>query len=142
MSATEKPTRRRQPSSAKPPRAPSSNAARANATGIPSRPGFSNLRPVTSDHVDTIVLDEHEHHHPHEDSDHEHIAEEDERTESQSDRTLQEENSQDDRQQAQKDVEKAEKAPVRQRAKSSSGKPQDPETREWKDDVSMPLLAG
>ncbi len=85
------------------------------------------------------MLDEHEHHHPHEDSDHDHIAEEDERTESQSDRTLQEENSQDDRQQGQKDVEKAEKAekrPVRQRAKSSSGKPQDPETRQWKDDVS------
>lgn len=112
--------------------------AAATSRGIAgtSRPAFPSLRPITSDHIDTVVLDEHEHHHPHED---EHIEEEEEHEqESQSDRTLREEGTPDSTQQrSPTDPEKAEKRPARPRAKSSGGKPPDPETRDWKDDVGL-----
>ena len=143
MSSIEKgPARRRQP-------VPSARAGTASSNdtppsrSVPNRPGFSNLRPVTSDHIDTVVLDPHDHHHPHEDdseSQHDRIEEEEE-AETHSDRTLREEASQESAARSAADVEKAEKKPkplltAKERGRSSSGKPpQDPETRQWKDDI-------
>lgn len=133
-----------------------------STTQSKARPGFPALKAVTSDHIDTSVIDEHEDHHPWDDdylegstsrnalSRHDEAEEEHDQADGNSDQTLrnaEEEASPEGvvRRKGKADLSDAEKGqaqgekqkPRRRTSTNASERWQDPETRAWKDDVRL-----
>lgn len=134
-------------------------------SNVASRPEFSHLRLVTSDHIETSVLDPHDHHHPEDDAEEEAQGEgANADGDTHSDRTLDGNNSA-ERAASSQDPEKALKGTNLQRKQKTPGEAdaipaakdqvaaasqsrkreraatqlssqwKDPETREWKDNI-------
>ena len=107
----------------------------ATSTGL-AEP--TNMRRMTSDHLDTVVVDPHDNHHPLDEEDHQRQRPHRQTGDASSDRTLHIPGKEQPDQKQAGNASDPEKGQLKKRDRAATQTTQpsiDPETREWKDDI-------